>query len=492
MTLSLPVAAPAKPPRVVHLPEVASWDAAEEGLAVAEEAGLTLDDWQEFALAQSLGLGADGRWSAFETALVVPRQSGKSEVFEARCLVGLYSPRYGGDLTMFTAHEYKTAREIFLRLVNRLRPPEGADIDGPGYAAPWMREMVKTIRTANGEESIELRNGRRLRFLARTGGSGRGFTGDTVIFDEAHAVRGDHVSALLPTLSSRPNPQVLYGAAGPMGHSEHQLALRTRALEAADDDDLVYLEWSAPDDADMDDENVWAAANPAHPHRITSKYLRRERAAMDDESFARERLCLHNVQARHSVIAADTWARLLGETKIASGHAFAVDTDPARTVTSIVVAGWTADEKIHLEVVEHRAGTDWAPERLAELVARRRDAPVVLDPAGAAGSLVGRLAADHQIEPLLVTGREMAAACGYFYDLATADDPNLVHHKGAYHAGLSQAVDAARRRTVGDAWAWHRRDASADITPLVAATLAVWALKKPRPKKGRGRSRIVA
>jgi hypothetical protein len=32
---------------------------------------------------------------------------------------------------------------------------------------------------------------------------------------------------------------------------------------------------------------------------------------------------------------------------------------------------------------------------------------------------------------------------------------------------------------VGDAWAWTRKAASADISPLVAATLAVWGATRP-------------
>jgi hypothetical protein len=50
---------------------------------------------------------------------------------------------------------------------------------------------------------------------------------------------------------------------------------------------------------------------------------------------------------------------------------------------------------------------------------------------------------------------------------------------------LNTAVAAARKRAVGDAWAWHRKDSTTDITPLVAATLALWgfAHSAARPKK---------
>jgi hypothetical protein len=41
-------------------------------------------------------------------------------------------------------------------------------------------------------------------------------------------------------------------------------------------------------------------------------------------------------------------------------------------------------------------------------------------------------------------------------------------------AALNQAVRNAGTRPVGDAWAWARRGSGGDISPLVAATLALW------------------
>lgn len=482
---SLPVVEPRKPPRVESFPESDSWLAACEALDIAELAGLYLDDWQRYALATAMGV-RDGLWSSFEVGLVVPRQNGKSEVLLARCLYGLFGKRSPANLTIYTAHEYKTARELFLRLRGLLVAPEGADPSQ--VAARWITDQVKTIRTANGEESVELVNGRRLRFLARTGGSGRGFTGDCVILDEAHKLNGDHMSALLPTLSARPNPQVWYAAAGPMEDSEQQLAVRDRGLVG--DAGLCYLEWSVGDDADPDDEGEWDRSNPAVPHRITLDYIRKERAAMGDDDFARERLCQHNAGRRHAVIDPDVWQGLGSDvSEIVGRPVFAVDAPPERTHAAIVVAGARADGKTHVEVVEYRAGTEWAVDRLVGLAGKWKTS-VVLDPASAAGGLITKLVSAG-LEPLLVTGREMAQACGVFYD--QVHDGQLVHYTGhGNHTHLNVAVDAGRRRVVGDAWAWHRRDAGSDISPLVAATLAVYGLGKPVQRSGKRKARVVA
>lgn len=64
-----------------------------------------LDEWQRFALDCMLGERADGKWAAFETALIVPRQNGKGSVLEARELAGLFL--FGEQLILHSAHEFQ-------------------------------------------------------------------------------------------------------------------------------------------------------------------------------------------------------------------------------------------------------------------------------------------------------------------------------------------------------------------------------------------------
>ena len=67
--------------------------------------------------------------------------------------------------------------------------------------------------------------------------------------------------------------------------------------------------------------------------------------------------------------------------------------------------------------------------------------------------------------------REMAAACGQFYDAVTTQA--LTHFDDA---PLATALAGAQKRDLGDAWAWARRTVGVDISPLVAATEAAWGL----------------
>lgn len=461
--LSLPVARPRKPPRVELVPSADSYEAALEALVIAELAGLTLDDWQEYALAASMGQ-VDGRWAAFESGLIVPRQDGKTEILVARLAAALFSELEDMRLTIFTAHEYKTSREVFTRLRSLLQPPQEAD---PLLGAdPILQEQIRTVRTANGEESIELHNGRRVRFLARTSGSGRGFTGDLVVFDEAYRLLGEQMAALLPTLGARPNPQLYYASMGPFEDSEQQLAVRARAL--AGEPDLCYLEWSAPEEASLTDPEVWRAANPANPHRRSDLQLVRERNALGDEEFAREILAMR-VSAVHAVISHLLWSKVQDPDAAPDGGLkFGLDMNPERTHVALAVA----DSIGRVELVDHRPAVkvvEWVAG-----VAKPLKASVVVDAAGPAAPLIPDLKAAN-VDVLEYSGRDLASASGRFFDMIS---------EGVLKVRSHPALDAARagatQRPLGDAWAWGRRKSTVDISPLVAATLAVdAAMQKP-------------
>jgi hypothetical protein len=68
------------------------------------------------------------------------------------------------------------------------------------------------------------------------------------------------------------------------------------------------------------------------------------------------------------------------------------------------------------------------------------------------------------IEPILVNAREMGQACGAFYDAAVNDRIRYVNHPD-----LNAALAGAKKRDLGDAWAWHRKDSVTDISPLYVA-----------------------
>lgn len=457
-----------------RLSSVPPYDTSDGDLAIyyAKSVGLHLDPWQQHVMVDALGRRA-GTWAAFEVDVTVGRQSGKGALLEARELAGIEV--FGHRLIVHTAHQLKTAEEARLRMEQLCE------------AAPDLDRRVKRVVRTNGKEAIEFFNerrtgvGARILYVSRNKGSGRGFAGaDLVVMDEKMFLPAEPMAALLPTLATSPDPQVWYMGSAHFEDSEQQLALRERML-AGNDPELAAFEWSVEgtiEDVDLEDREGWVMSNPALGYRITEKFLARELLALGEAEFAREHLGIGGSARAPAVIDADTWAALVDDrSRIDGGVVVAVDIPPDRSGTSISVAGHRKDGRGHVELVDRRSGTAWVVERLVELDVRHSPKAVVLDPAGPAGSLITELQ-EAGIEPVLVSGRELAQACGMFYDAATQ---GMLRHLN--QPELNVAVDGARKRNLGDAWAWHRRDASVDISPLCAVTLALYGVGKPSKRR---------
>jgi phage terminase large subunit-like protein len=284
-------------PRVCSLPLFDADGSGRNAAVLAGHAGLQLDPWQRFVLEAGLRRRA-GKWSAFEVGLIVARQNGKGAVLEALELAALFLfPDV--RLILHSAHEFKTAAEAFLRVRALIE-------DNPDFASE-----VSRIRTTTGAEAVELKNGKRLRFVARSSGSGRGFTSDLVILDEAYKLGDQEMAALLPTLTARPDPQVWYtSTAG--GQDSVQLGRVRARAEAGGDPSLAFMEWSARETDDPADPVTWARANPGLGIRISPEYVEREMAALGPEVFARERLSIGDYPVAGAgewqAIGADAWS----------------------------------------------------------------------------------------------------------------------------------------------------------------------------------------
>lgn len=150
-------------PRVRSVPEY-SFSSGVEAIELAESVGLVPDAHQRGAVLDILAEGDDGKWSAFESAVLEPRQNGKGGILEVVDLADLFlfSIAQRDFLSIHTAHEFKTAQEAFRRVLFWV---ENND---------WLRKKVARVRTSHGEEGIELLSGARLRFLARSNGLGVG------------------------------------------------------------------------------------------------------------------------------------------------------------------------------------------------------------------------------------------------------------------------------------------------------------------------------
>ena len=441
-------------------------------------AGYVPDAEQRLALDLIFAMGADDRPLTLEVGLCVGRQNLKTGVAKMAVLGKLFL--LDQRLVVWSAHEFNTSAEAFRDLRELV---EGCE---------YLSRRVKAVRGGHGDESIELVDGRRLIFKTRTKGGGRGLTGDTVVLDEAMFLQPMHMGALLPTLSARPEPQVLYGGSPGLPESRVWRDVRNRG-RAGGDPSLCWLEWA--DDLPggcaveqcthrlgvpgcrLDDEARWYRANPTLGKRITVDFVRGERRALPPEEFARERLGWWDDPDAVAEQLLAAWVDCIDTASAPTGQpVYGIDVSPSARSASIVAAMWRDDDLPHVEVVEHRAGTGWVADRCAELDNKHEPHEWVLDPAGPAGALLPDLAAVDLAVRQLST-RELGQACAAF-SAAVAD--REVRHLG--DPLLSYAIDGAGRRDIGDGlWAWSRRNSGVDISPLYAATAALWALAELGP-----------
>lgn len=478
-----------------------------EAIDLAAAAGLVLDPWQAETTCDILAVTDYGHWCSFETCTVCQRQTGKGGIIETIELGGLFL--FGEKLILHSAHEYKTAQEAFLRIK--------ALIDG----CSDLSRHVKAIREANGEQQVILMDGARLRFVARSKGSGRGFSAPRNILDEAYALTRTQLAALLPTMSAMPNPQVNLFSTVPdpetMPDADEAVLpfVRERALAAAEANEpgrLCYHDWSVRDDEIPAGDPVKDAAvarvyidlayrcNPALGIRISEDYVRAELDALGAGKFAVERLGLWPSMAgeRWAVISEDDYQNLLDDNSQATDPlVFAIDTTPERSYSSIAAVGARADGDLHGEVVDHSEGTTWLTGRAVELNARWKPALWVVDAGGAAGYLIPQLeAAGLVVESM--TARQVTQAFGMFRSATSSAEraaapesaaaltgspsdeaadivvPGLKIRPGRYGAQLAAAVEGASTRRVGDGTSWDRKSNQVVISPLVALTNALW------------------
>jgi hypothetical protein len=276
-----------------------------------------------------------------------------------------------------------------------------------------------------------------------------------------------------------------------MPYGLHLARVRERGTAGARG--MFYAEWSV-DAAEFaehpglaDDPAAWAQANPSLGHLIALEHVRRERAGgLPWIEYLAHRLGIGDWPDTSAesgrVISTAQWAacaELDQANRVTSIPTFAIDASVDQTWASIGVAGDRADGLGQFAVVEHDRGTEWVVPLAAQLQREFRRSRFVIDKRGPAAELIDALkkARVHLIES---STEDLAVACGQFLDAVVH---GVVRYPAPPAGDLDEALAAARKAPLGDRWRWGRRNStSADVSPLVACTLALWG-HRTRPRK---------
>lgn len=451
---------------------------------VCAAAGFAPDPQQQHGLNILFGIRPDGIPASFAFGVISCRQNLKTGLLKQAVLGWLFVTE--ADLIVWSSHEMSTTRDA-------LRDLETLIVNTPSLSKRLPATGNRGIYDGKTEERIELADGRRVIFKARTVTGGRGLTGRKVILDEGFALTASHVGSLIPTMAAVPSGQVVYASSAGKADSEILRDVRDRG-RAGSSPRLGYLEWLAPREAcgtpdcahpksgavdcALDRPHLLIKANPTiTTGRMTLETIESIRQELPPDEFMRE--CLgwwEEDDDRPWVLPkADYLGCLDPESSIGGTPRFALDLSPDRDWAAIGVSGLRADGLPHVEltsrggVVDHRPGTDWIVPRLKQL----REAFPSMTLAIAEGS--GGKAFVKSIENLgipvdVISSGDVVAACGFYFDQVTA---RLLRHRD--QPEVRKALAAAERMYVADgAFKWSRLRSEEDITCLYAETLALW------------------
>jgi len=451
-------------------------------VAKCAEMGVTFDPWQHGIGSIALGKRKSGKYAATVGGVVmsIPRQVGKT--FLVGMIIIALCAIFPGFTALWTAHRTRTTSMTFSSMQAMVRKKK-----------IW--PLIAAIRTSNGEQEIRFRNGSIIMFGAREQGFGRGFDKvDAEIFDEAQILSEKALEDMVPAAnqSTQEAGALLFFMGTPPRPTDPGEEFSNRRAKAMSGKakNIVYVEFGADPKSDPDDRDQWAKANPSFPHRTPVESMERMRENLtDDDSFKREALGIWDAEDSARVIDEDSWNRAADPASMAIDRlSLAIDVPPNRSIASVALSGQRADGRWHVELDDSRKGVDWVIPWVVSRASKNRLHAVVVDEMS---GLVERrrdrnylIGTDIVVTLAAAEGRDMAIACAKYYDGIL--DRSVVHTD---QPQVNVALSLARKRPLAGGWAWNRKDAASDITPVVAETLALWGAQNDnvhRPSRRAG------
>ena len=423
--------------------------------------GLQLDPWQMDVLDDWLGKTPSGKWASTTCGGSVPRQNGKTLLLQSRATAGMLL--YGEEV-IYTAHLQKTATETFEEMREF-------------FEGPKIVKQVKEIKTALGREQIILKNGARIKFLARTRNGGRGQHGDLLIIDEAQEIDENAQASFLPAISASLNPQTVYTGTPPDPTAPGIVfrGIRKKALDG-ETKRTSWFEYSVDDIGTVSERERWAACNPALGRRILMSTIESECEQMDPETFARERLGWWSPVITSEVetaIDTDTWNACASmepkpEGKTAYAVKFAVDGSEAVLCGAVIPKVGPA----RISLIDRKPagyGTKWLADWL---IPRAGIAScVVIDGRNGVDVLIDRIADSWKFKNSIIkaSANDMIAAVSVLMD--GLSEKSLTWYEP--QEDLRNSAITSIKRPIGKGWGFGGEDPA----PIEAAALALWGAK---------------
>jgi len=393
-----------------------------------------------------------------------------------------------GHKVAFTAQSGVKASEIFLDMATQLEREWAATHEA------WQEPPFRVYRGV-GHEMVKFDNDSIIRAYPPDPAAFRSAAADTVYIEEAqeHGPAKTEIllGGILPLMDTMDAPQVII--AGTPGLNPDGMLFD--ALSQGRSGQIGIVEFAVPVDdngvpiLDPDDPKTWDKHHPGIGTLTTAEIIAARHAKLKRVQFHREYCCIWPIDTTTRVIPSAWWdaCRVPWDqriTELPSRYALAYDVAIDQSSAAVAIAWRDGQDNAHVEILAHDERDDWLARFLITCAVNGRNVPFGYDSMGNNVNVANDLMRAPRGRPRLVPfsgGKPTAAATANMYSLIKAG--KLRHYD---QGSLNDAIAGAGRRSSSaesTGWYWARKS-QADVTPLVAATMAL-ATYDRQPAGGR-------
>ena len=432
---------------------------------LADKIGMPLLDWQRLVLEDMLRIDAKGDFRRKTMGLLIARQNGKTHL--ARMLILAHLFLWDSKMVIGMSSNRNMALDTFRQVANAI-----LDND-------FLKDQVKQIRYANGQESITTLKGNRYQIVAATRDGSRGLTANFLFIDELREISEEGWKAARPTTRATGGQTLVCSNAGD-AYSVVLNDLRERALSYPSPT-LGWYEYSAPPHCKVDDRNAWAMANPSLGKLIDEETLEEAVATNPINNTRTEMLCqwVDSMTSPFTTqMVTDTSDSNLQITP-GGNIVFAIDVSPSKRSGALLAGKLNqATGKIELGLMQLWT-SDVAIDDLKMAAdvhawAQKFKPRVIMYDKYATASIAQRLQQSGQkLEDC--SGQSFYQACGEILDAFV--NVRLVH---SGQKELTESWFSVGAKTNDAGWRIVRRKSAGDVTSAICSAMIVHYLTKPQ------------
>jgi phage terminase large subunit-like protein len=448
----------------IHTPLLNAPTRAQEVADLATKIGLPLVPWQRWVLDDLLSIDDAQNWRKKTALILVARQNGKTHL--ARMLILSHLFLWGSKNVLGMSSNRNMALDTFRQVAYTIEDNQ------------FLKDQVRQIRLANGQESITLLNGARYEIAAATRDAPRGKTADFLYIDELREWTQESFTAALPVTRARPNAMTLMTSNAGDGFSTVLNDLRERCLSYPPDN-LGFYEYSAPQHSKITDRKAWAMANPALGHLITEQTLEESVSTNSIEATKTEMLCMwvDSTVSPWVYGSIEQCSDSNLEIPVGPQTIMAFDIAPTRRSGALVM-GQVQDGKIAVGLAQLWHSDIAIDEiKMASDInewARKYHPSTICYDKYATQTIATRLEqSGWRLQD--VSGQAFYQACS---DLADGLANSRVVHSG--QAELVQHLNNCAAKTNDAGWRIIRRKSAGDVTAAISLAMVVSQLTKPQ------------